>query len=91
MSVFPLFVIEHEDEGRNRKEIKQMDTDRQTHQEGYEDDPPVGIRSVGLVVPLCHRPEHQRSDKGRHGVHLSFHSREPECVAECICKCAHGS
>ena len=63
-----------------------MDTDGQSHQEGDEDDPTVGVRPVGLLVPLGHRPENEGGEQGRHGIDLAFDRGEPERVGEAVCQ-----
>ena len=74
MSVLALLVVEKEHERRDGEEVEEMDTDRKSHKEGYEDDPSVRIRGVSLVVPLGHRPEYKGGEKGRHRVHLTLDS-----------------
>ena len=91
MSVLPLLIIEHEHERRDRKQVQEMDSDGKTHKEGYKHDPSVGIRLVRLLVPLDHCPEHEGREKRRHRIDLALYRREPECVAECVCKRTYGT
>ena len=91
VSVLALLVIVHEHEGRYGKEVQQVDADGKSHDERNQDYPSVRIRRVGLFVPFRHRPEHEGGHKRGHGVYLSFHCGEPECVAECVCEGSHGT
>ena len=60
MAVLAFLVVEHEHEGRDCKEVQQVDSDGQTHDERYEHYPSVGIRAVCLFVPFGHGPEYER-------------------------------
>ena len=91
MPVLPLLIVEHEHERRNCKQVQEVDSDGQTHQERYEHDPSVGIRLVRLLVPLDHCPEHEGCEKRRHRIDLTLYRREPECIAECVRKRTYGT
>ena len=73
-------VIIHEYKSRNRQKVQQMDTYRQTHQEGNEDNPTVGMRFVSLFVPFAHGPKYECREKRRHSIDLTFDCREPESI-----------
>ena len=90
LHVFPegvgrfLAEIVHEHQGRDGQQVQQVHSYAQAHEEGYQHYPPVGVRFVGLVVPLGHGPEHQRSEEAGHGIDLALHGREPEGVGEAV-------
>ena len=89
MTVFSLLIVEHEHQRRNGEEVQEVNSYRESHQERYEHDPSVGIRLVSLLIPLGHRPEDHGSEERRHRIYLTLDCREPECVAECVCKGSH--
>ena len=45
------------------------------------------MRFVGYSLPLQNQPENDCREKGRVGINLSFHSTEPEGIAESISQC----
>ena len=89
MPVFPLLVIEHEHQSRYCQKVKKVDADGKSHQKAYEHDPAVRIRLIRLIIPFGHRPEHKGCHKRGHGIHFALHCREPESVAEAVCKGSH--
>ena len=66
-----------------------MDADGKTRHVGYQHQPAVGMRLVGIVFPLQYEPEHHRGECRRIGINFAFDSREPESVAESVYQCAH--
>ena len=82
--VFVLAVVVHEDEGRDGEEVEQVYADAEAHQEGDEHNPAVGVRLIGLLVPLAHSPENEGREEGRHGINLALHRAEPERIGEAI-------
>ena len=88
-SVLVLAVVVHEHEGRDGQEVQKVDAYGKTHKEGYEHYPAVGMWLVGVVVPLCHRPEDKGGEKGRHRIDFALDGREPESVREAVGKGAH--
>ena len=59
MTVLSLLVVEHEDKGRDGKEVQKMDSDRKSHKERDEHDPSVCVWSIRLLVPFYHSPENE--------------------------------
>ena len=68
-----------------------MNANRQSHKEGNQYNPAVGAGAVSLLVPLCHRPEYNGGEEGRHRVNLSLNGGEPESVGETVGKGPYGS
>ena len=89
VSVLTFPVIEHEHQRRNGQQIQKMHADGKPHQERNQHYPPVRIRSVSLLVPFRHRPEHHRGKKRRHRIDFALDCRKPESVGEAICQCAY--
>ena len=84
-----LFVIDYEHDGRNGQQVQQVDADGKAHQETDEDQPAVGIRLVGLLLPFEGGPEHDRREERGHGIDLTFHGREPERIGKTVGESAH--
>ena len=87
--VLALAIVEHKYQGGNCQQVKQVNTYTQTHQEGYEHYPTVGMRLLCDVVPAGHCPEHHGCEKTRHGIHLALDGTEPEGIGEAIDQGAH--
>ena len=83
-----LEIVDHHD-GRDGKQIEQMDAYRQAHQIGYQDYPAVRLRLGRRVFPLEDSPEHHRRKERRHGVDLALDGREPERVRKRVGQRAH--
>ena len=45
------------------KKVQQMHSYRQAHQKADQHYPAVGVWPAGLLIPLCHRPEHEGGHK----------------------------
>ena len=50
-------VIDQEHDGRDGQQVEQVDADGEAHQEADEDQPTVGVRLVGLLLPFEACPE----------------------------------
>ena len=74
--------IVHQHDGRNGQQVQQVDADRETHQVRNQDQPAVTARLFCVLVPFQDSPEHHGGEQARRGIHLAFHGREPERVAE---------
>jgi hypothetical protein len=57
-----------------------MDTDRQTGQVSYQDEPAVAVRFVRPVLPFQDEPEYQGCKQAGVGVDFAFYGTEPECI-----------
>ena len=62
------------------EQVKDMNTYRQTHKVGNKYYPAHRRRTVGVLLPLQHKPHHQRREHRREGIHLALDSRKPEGV-----------
>ena len=49
-----------------------------------EHQPAIGVRLIGVVFPFENKPEDQSGEHGGVGIDLTFHGREPECVAPSV-------
>ena len=61
-----------------------MYADGEARHVGDEDKVAVGMRFVGVVLPLQDEPEHDGGEERRERIDLAFDSREPERVGEAI-------
>ena len=59
----PLAEIDHIHNGGNRKEVQQVDTDGNTHQQTHQHQPAQRPRVVGLFFPFQDSPEHHRGEE----------------------------
>ena len=66
-----------------------MNANGQTRDIGYQNNPPMTARTVGLIFPLQNQPEHQGREKTGEGIDLGLDCREPERVAKGIDQCTH--
>ena len=87
--VLAFAVVKHEHESRNHQQVEQVHTYAQTHHEGDEHYPLVGVRAVRAVVPHRHRPEGDGGEQGGHCIYLSLDSGEPEGIGEAVRERAH--
>ena len=83
--------IDHKRHGGQTKQAEQMDSYGKSRDIGYENNPPVTLRTVGLFFPFQNQPKHQGCQKTGEGINLCFDGREPEGVAESIGQCSHCS
>ena len=59
----PLTEVDHINDGRNRKEVQQVDTDSDADQEADQYQPTQRARIVSLFLPLKDSPEHDGSEE----------------------------
>ena len=64
MPVLAFPVVVEEDECRDGQQVQKVDSDGKAHQQGNQDDPPVCVGLVGLLVPFGHCPEHKSGEQG---------------------------
>ena len=69
-------------DGRNGKQVQQVDTDRKPHHEKDKDDPFIRTLLVGMVLPFEDRPEYQGGEKGRGGINLALDGTVPIGIAK---------
>ena len=58
------FIIIYHHDGRNGKQVQQMDADGETHHIKYKNDPAVCFRFFGFVFPFQNGPEYEGGKKG---------------------------
>ena len=80
---FFLEIIDQSD-GRQAKQIEQVDADGEAGEIEYQYQPTVGMRLVGMVFPFQDKPKHQGGEHGRVAINFALNGRKPERVAPCI-------
>ena len=82
-------VIVHQYHGWNTKKVQQMDTYWQACHIGYQHQPTVRMRLIGIVFPLQYKPKDNCSECWWIGIYLTFDCREPESITESIDQCTY--
>ena len=59
--------------GRDGKQVKQVNADGESDEIGNKDEPAVGVGLIGNVFPFQDGPEYHRGKEGRGGVNLCLH------------------
>lgn len=68
-----------------------MDCHTDSDHISYEHKIPVGMRGIGMILPLEDQPEHKSRTERRERVDLALYRREPECIAPAVSKCAYNT
>ena len=89
VGLWHLLIVIYQYDGRDAKQVEQVDTNTQTSHIGDEHEPSVAMRFVGVVFPLQYQPENDCCEGRREGIYLTLHGREPEGIAEGVDECAH--
>ena len=57
--IVPFAIGEDEDDGGDTEEVKEVDSDADTHHVCYQDEIAVGVGEISSIFPLQDEPEHQ--------------------------------
>ena len=79
-----LLVIEHKHQSRQAEQVEQVNSYTESRQISYEDEPAVGMRLVGMTLPLEHQPEDNCCEKAAVCIHLALYCTKPERIGEGI-------
>ena len=77
-----LLEVVDEDQSGDSQQVKDVDTNRQTHQVGNQHQPTCACGVVGCLLPFQNSPEDHCRKERRHRINLRLDSREPEGVGK---------
>src|SRR6185437_1891046 len=79
--LIPFKIVNHHD-GGDGQQVEKVDADGQPHHIKDKDDPAVGVRFIGIVLPFEDGPENEGGEEGGGGIDLTLYGAIPIRIAK---------